>query len=312
MSCHNYEVLNSKKILELQNNIQEFNIEDNVFLIKSDVHFLKSENINMVSNIDGLLITINLNGSIKHKSHLNAFTLDIDKNMTSLNLMQKEEGINTITANTHLQSIHIIFKKEFLRKNFLDMNIYEKMINFFEKNENAQNIKTSKTSVQNQIIANEIFSSQYTGDLNRIFLQSKALEILFNEFNDLLVESNAPQRIGNIKFSDYDIDAIHKAKEIMMSDIQNPPSIIQLSKLVALNEFKLKIGFKNIFNTSPYKMLSEYRMLKAKELLQTSDMNVSEVSQEIGYKYIHNFSKVFSQRFGILPKDLMKSRKYYY
>ncbi len=41
-------------------------------------------------------------------------------------------------------------------------------------------------------------------------------------------------------------------------------------------------------------------------------MNVTEVAHEIGYKYIHNFSKSFTQKFGVLPKDMMKNRKYYY
>ncbi|WP_324171842.1 AraC family transcriptional regulator [Sulfurimonas sp.] len=312
MSCNNYNVINSEKILELNNSIQEFNIDDNIYLIKSNIKFTESRDINVLSKVDGLLITINLNGSVKHKSHLSNFNLDINKNMTSINLMQTEEGINEIKAGTHLQNLHIIFKKEFLRKNFLDIDIYEKILSFFEKNENAKNIKTSNTSIQNQIIANEIFNSQYSGGLNKIFLQSKVLEIFLNEFNHLQLESNTPKNIGKVKFSSYDIEAIHKAKEIMLNNIQNPPSIKELSRSVALNDFKLKIGFKNIFNTSPYKMIHEHRMLKAKHLLETSEMNVSEIANKIGYKFVHNFSKVFLQKFGVRPKDLMKSRKYYY
>ena len=226
--------------------------------------------------------------------------------------MQTEEGLDKIKANTHLQNLHIIFKKDFLRRNFSDIKVYEKMIDFFEKEENSKNIKTNQTSVQTQIIATEIFNSQYRGDLNKIFLQSKVLEILFNEFNDLLINLNKIQKNEKVKFSPYDIEAIHKAKKLMIENIQYPPSTAQLSKLVKLNEFKLKIGFKNIFNTSPYKMVVEYKMLKAKELLKTTDMNVSEVSHAVGYKYTHNFSKVFSQKFGVSPKSLMKDRKYYY
>ncbi len=94
--------------------------------------------------------------------------------------------------------------------------------------------------------------------------------------------------------------------------MENPPSISELAKLVKLNEFKLKYGFKSFYNTTPYTLLFDYRMEKAKELLETSEYNINEISTIVGYKQSSNFTKAFCKKYGVLPKDIMKSRKYYY
>ncbi|MCH9812652.1 MAG: hypothetical protein K0U47_01775 [Epsilonproteobacteria bacterium] len=46
-------------------------------------------------------------------------------------------------------------------------------------------------------------------------------------------------------------------------------------------------------------------------MLQDSYLNVNEISQQIGYKYTQNFSNAFYKRFGVRPKELMKSRNNY-
>ena len=58
----------------------------------------------------------------------------------------------------------------------------------------------------------------------------------------------------------------------------------KLSKLVAINEFKLKSGFTHLFNTTPYAIVREYRMLSAKDLLHNSGLNINQIASEIGYK----------------------------
>ena len=159
-------------------------------------------------------------------------------------------------------------------------------------------------------LAKEIYNSPFKGELNSLYLQGKVYELLHNEFANLISEKEEISS-STMKFSNADIQALHKAKKIMQTS-QNKISIIQLSRKVALNEHKLKYGFKKLFNTTPYSLMLERRMYEAKELLESSDLNVSEVADKVGYKYIQSFSMAFTKFFGQSPKDLMKSRKYYY
>ena len=160
--------------------------------------------------------------------------------------------------------------------------------------------------------ANELFYMQDQEDdsLNSIYKESKVLEILYHEFNDIL--NTQRQSHNSLKLDEYDILALNKAKEILRNNIQNPPNVSGLSKQVKINEFKLKNGFRKMFHITPYKYVEQCRMEKAKYLLENDEMNVNEISQVLGYKYQNNFAKIFRKYYKVSPKELMKSRKYYY
>ena len=59
-------------------------------------------------------------------------------------------------------------------------------------------------------------------------------------------------------------------------------------------------------------MILEHKMIHAKQLLETSEFSILEIANFVGYKYQQSFSNAFFQFFGLRPKDVMKSRNYYY
>ncbi len=95
-----------------------------------------------------------------------------------------------------------------------------------------------------------------------------------------------------VKLSTQDKEAIYQAL----------PSIKELCKIVAINELKLKTGFRQFFNETPYGTSVEYRLQEAKKLLIASELNINEISKKVGYKYAQNFTKAFGDRFGMPPK----------
>ena len=105
---------------------------------------------------------------------------------------------------------------------------------------------------------------------------------------------------------DYDRSAILKAKEILLNNLQNPPSIVGLAKMVHLSEVKLKRGFKQIYKTSPYQLLVSHKMNLAKNMLQSGEYNINEIALQVGYKFANNFTNAFYKEFKIRPKDILK------
>lgn len=53
--------------------------------------------------------------------------------------------------------------------------------------------------------------------------------------------------------------------------------------------------------------LRSLRLHRAKELLQSSDMNVSEVAYKVGFNDPKYFSRVFSEVFGVSPSEVRNS-----
>ena len=55
------------------------------------------------------------------------------------------------------------------------------------------------------------------------------------------------------------------------------------------------------------KFVNRVRIEKAKRLLIASNLSVSKVAKECGFKSLHYFSRTFKQEEGISPRDYVSS-----
>jgi transcriptional regulator GlxA family with amidase domain len=58
---------------------------------------------------------------------------------------------------------------------------------------------------------------------------------------------------------------------------------------------------KSLVNEAPANYIRNIRLQKAKELLETSDLTISEVAYKSGFQTINHFTKVFKEEYGIPP-----------
>ncbi|GAA4115058.1 hypothetical protein GCM10022393_15010 [Aquimarina addita] len=78
----------------------------------------------------------------------------------------------------------------------------------------------------------------------------------------------------------------------------------ELSRLVVLNEYKLKRGFKELFGTPVFGYIHQTRMDLAKRLLLDTSKTAKEIAYEIGYCSPQHFSKAFKEQFVISPNSI--------
>lgn len=91
------------------------------------------------------------------------------------------------------------------------------------------------------------------------------------------------------------------ARERLLSDLSDPPTIEQLARETGLNQLKLKRGFKNLFGVSVYALFQRERMERARKLLL--QYSVTETAMQLGYSNFSHFSTAFRKQFGILPSE---------
>jgi len=101
----------------------------------------------------------------------------------------------------------------------------------------------------------------------------------------------------------YDFEAIRKAKEIIETNPSEHLVISRLADKAGINEFKLKIGFREIFGISPYKYLTKLRLDMAKLLLEDTDYTIREIADKVGFETYNGFSVCFRNAFGVLPSQ---------
>lgn len=114
-------------------------------------------------------------------------------------------------------------------------------------------------------ILTEISDCPFHGELRNIYLQAKAMELLVLQCTQM--EEKRFLKGKQLKLSPNDIAKIHNARDILVANIQDPPSLTQLARLVGINDFKLKAGFKAEFSTSVFGYLNDLRLAIAKKNL---------------------------------------------
>ncbi|MCB0563853.1 MAG: helix-turn-helix transcriptional regulator [Phaeodactylibacter sp.] len=77
--------------------------------------------------------------------------------------------------------------------------------------------------------------------------------------------------------------------------------INRLCRDVGASRSKIHNRLKQWTGLSTSKFIRHIRLQKAKEILLYSDLNITQVAYEVGFKDSHYFSRVFSQSYGICP-----------
>ncbi len=172
--------------------------------------------------------------------------------------------------------------------------------------ENIMNNHSVEISAENLPISlamhsciNDIMACEFTGGLKLLFLQSKCLELLALQAQafELAAKKTEKPRLK----SAYDKERIYYAREYLLANACTPPSLTELAKAAGINEFKLKQGFKETFGNTVFGYLSDYRLMKAKELLADKQVDIKNISNDLGYSSVQHFNKAFSKKFGISP-----------
>jgi len=114
--------------------------------------------------------------------------------------------------------------------------------------------------------------------------------------------------ISEIKLPTLDEKLLEKVNKYTLENIANTEfGIDELSKMIGMSSVYLnkKISILTGKTTSEY--VRSIRLRKAAQLLEKSDLSISEVAYEVGYNSPKYFSKYFKDEYGILPSEYRKN-----
>ena len=100
---------------------------------------------------------------------------------------------------------------------------------------------------------------------------------------------------------------IQKIKTILEEHIGDEDfALPQLCQKVGMSRSQLFRKMKALTDTAPSVFIKNYRLHKAKFLLENTDKNVAEAAYEVGFKDPSYFSKIFQETFGSAPSTTIK------
>jgi AraC-like DNA-binding protein len=92
-----------------------------------------------------------------------------------------------------------------------------------------------------------------------------------------------------------------KARRFIDGSYHLPIDLDAISDEACLSPYHFLRLFRMAFNKTPHQYLTERRIEKAKELLTSSGLSVTDVCLEVGFESLGSFSTLFHKRVGYPP-----------
>ncbi|PHV62054.1 helix-turn-helix domain-containing protein [Cyanobacterium aponinum] len=209
-----------------------------------------------------------------------------------------------IPANKPILAIKLIIDKEFLNHLCFESNhpLFQHLERWRKDQEIEPFLYNCQTSAHLETLLKQIIDCPYQGCLAQMYLESKIMDLLRLQFEQILT-LEIEQKLS---FNRDDIERIYQAKNILINNYKDPPSLINLARQVGLNDYKLKKGFLHCFQMTVFGYLRHYRLLEAQRLIKDYNYNIAGVASQVGYKSLGSFSSAFKAEFGVSPKQYQK------
>lgn len=154
-------------------------------------------------------------------------------------------------------------------------------------------------------LVHELVACPYAGEIQRMYMTGKVMEMFAVYLNETVMERSVRAEWPGLSRSN--IDSLHQAKQILDAALAAPPGLAALAKRVALNEFKLKKGFKLLFGMPVHAYIIDRRLETAYALLQEGKLTITEAAYAAGFGKAGHFTEYFRRKYGVTPSEYLKS-----
>lgn len=299
-----------EKAVEFSHQFGQGKVKDCLFkdmhFMEMDLHLNQKTEVAFISELPSLELQFNLEGFYFHPDNkVDVQPLPSNQGTHNILFFPPVDGSFVQCMNAQKNKVlEVHFTQEYFTS-LLERN-FPQAADFLTKMENMEFASIHAHSLpitgSMSLIINDLLNCNKTGMLKKLYYEARILELLMLQLEQI----EGLQRL-QYRLSRYDIQRLHEAKWIVENNLEQPYSIPQLAAKVGINEFKLKKGFKQLFNTTVFRYIFDIRMDKAKHLLLEGNQSIAEIADIVGYKNSHHFSTAFKRKYGILPGK-MKNR----
>ncbi|SHI73281.1 transcriptional regulator, AraC family [Mesonia phycicola] len=165
---------------------------------------------------------------------------------------------------------------------------------------------TSNYSLQISEIIRDIERFSKNGFIRINYIGAKSLEILaamLSQYEDDIKNNSDPKILRK-----RDVNVINEIANYIQHNYSEFKNIDELANKFGINNGKIQQGFQLQFQQSVNEYLNNVRLNKAIELLNEGEKNISEIVYALGLSSRSYFSKIFKERFKILPSEYIKNK----
>ncbi|SOD12499.1 helix-turn-helix domain-containing protein [Pedobacter xixiisoli] len=213
------------------------------------------------------------------------------------------QGLNVelfIPKNTVQNSISLSIDASYLRE-LIGARINHPLINTILENKHPL-LFEEFVFVPLLKVVDDITTSNLPVQLQDFYYRLKTQELICQLLISLV--SRDDKKVQGLNIAD--IRMLYQVKERLIHNLEEAPSISELSKFSGMSETKLKRLFNQVFGKSIFQYFQNFRMQEAARLLREERLSVSEVGYQLGFSNLGHFTKVFEGLIGVKPKRYSK------
>jgi transcriptional regulator GlxA family with amidase domain len=104
-------------------------------------------------------------------------------------------------------------------------------------------------------------------------------------------------------------EQLDRVKNYLSHHIDQEVTLDDPSSLVIISKYHLCRMFKKAFGITPIQYHVTNRLEKAKQMIQFTDLSMSQIAEKLGFNSIHAFSRAFRKLEGVPPTYYRKNSK---
>ena len=282
------------------------NLRPGLILGIGDYRLLENIEINFELEHSPITLGFSVSGNVKHTVNYEEGQKDLweyKQGHSVMTYLPECQGINRHTAGTPVGCVGL-FIDPLLFNTFMEGQhdrIPTVMLDILNGTDDKLFYQTSTMTPFVNVIIHQILNCPYQFTLKRLYLEGKALELISYSMAQFVSPGATLQKASVLRPDD--IERVQEARNVLIRNLENPPSLLELDRQVGTNKTTLNQGFRQIFGTSAFNYLRMRRLERARDLLESKKMNVTEAAFEVGYSQQSNFTKAFKNHFGTNPTD---------
>jgi len=153
-------------------------------------------------------------------------------------------------------------------------------------------------SATQRTLIQQIVQCPYTGALKKTFLEARVLDLFLEQ------QAELGRRVPSLTPRERDL--FYHIRAFLDQHYADPPSLLELARMFGTNDFKLKKGFRQLFNTTVFGYIAEQRLRVAEQLLTLTDHPIQEVAEAVGFTNPAHFTTAFRRKFGLTPSQVRR------
>ncbi|GAB3694342.1 hypothetical protein GCM10027592_15160 [Spirosoma flavus] len=272
-----------------------------------DMQWDLASDIELHDNAASDIISINFMLEGQVDSRFTGLSHEMNMRAKTHNLVHSPEtgNVNRMKGGQRMSSVLLGIDKAFFASSIGACDVWsESILLNLEKERPFSGVRGTPTITPQMLyLIEDIRNNKAVGPMRNLLIQSRILELVALEIEQFRTPAGVCEAIPADE-----VEKLLQLKSYLEANFLEEHTLAQLSRYCLLNEFKVKKGFKLLFDTTVFNYLRKLRMDYAGQLLRNSALSVDEVADRLGYEHAQHFSIAFKKYTSLTPSQYQQGK----